>query len=103
MARNMGRGLILGEMPMVAMNATLRQHVFMPEDTHVDADSVTWIRLSSAVAARRRFGSWTIDHWVATLEQEIDHRGAHCFKLFCDLQGSQWVTSRSKADRRAGR
>ena len=103
MARNMGRGLILGEMPMVAMTATLRQHVFQPEDTHVDADSVTWIRLSSAVEAKRRFGTWTIDQWIAALEQEIDHRGAHRFKLFRDLQDNQWVTSRSKADRRAGR
>ena len=97
------RGHVLGEMPMVAMTATLRQDEFEPEDTHVDAESVTWIRLSSAVAAKRRFGPWTLDQWQTALEQEIDHRGAHRFKLYCDLQGSQWVASRSKAQRRAGR
>ena len=90
-------------MPLRAMTATLRLEVFQPVDTHFDVDGAKWIRLSAAIAAKRRFGPWTLDQWVVALNQERDHQGVQRFKVFSDLNGNQWVASQSKAQRRGGR
>ena len=98
-----GLGIVLAEMPLVSMTATLRHEPFQPEDTHFDEEGVKWIRLSSAIAAKRRFGPWTLAQWVVALNQERDRQGVQRFRLCSDLHGSQWVASQSKAQRRSGR